>query len=332
MAEGAKSNMNQDVMALFADEQTAAVSVPPSKSPSSHGNRTNGGPVVALNSEGLNLIVGALNIVCELEGHIPFALELARLVGEAVSYPATYNERVYTVAPAGHEPARISSKVLIERELKAASALGPVGPIAAGSGPKLRGPEQEADFFVRESDADVLDEFADEGPEAFAAAPLPPTAAEGGTHTYKGPPFRLTPPPGPMSKVAPMRKIRNGPPPPMWAFPEMFALCFAADDPMKRRTISKAQNGRVANALSTLVAGGADLTRLGEFKTWWWGWATRNHPSPEKVVELWWRAMGEIDGALPKTEKPVVGAVRYDHSQEDGPVVDDSGVRRLIYG
>lgn len=151
----------------------------------------------------------------------------------------------------------------------------------------------------------------------------PPKRSEGGTQQTGGPRFKLTPP----DNGRPVRADGVRPAPkaqiPGEAFTVMYALCYGAKTALDRRLLTKTQTGRVAGVLRKLTDAGADVSRLGEFRTWWFSWA-KIHPSPEKVQEFWLRAMNEIDEANRPPEK----VARYS-PQDTSYTLDDEALAEL---
>lgn len=151
---------------------------------------------------------------------------------------------------------------------------------------------------------DLANLFADDGP------PIPDVAAAFGQGpSYSPAPrhpgrFRLTPPTEPKGRTRlPDARSKKGRPFDGSHMPLMYALCYGADNAEKWRALTREQVHRVVSVLGNLVDAGADLSRLGEFKTWYNKWAAFA-PAPEKVQEFWWRAMSDLDAAIPARQGP----------------------------
>lgn len=112
-----------------------------------------------------------------------------------------------------------------------------------------------------------------------------------------GPTFKLRPPVGPKSRKRRPRTSADTTDIPGWAFPKLFEVCFGVTTSKQQYALGASISGRVARALQNLLSLGADLSRLGEFLTWWKTWA-KGRPSPETVVTFWLNAMEQIDASI----------------------------------
>jgi hypothetical protein len=126
------------------------------------------------------------------------------------------------------------------------------------------------------------------------------TVVENRQHST-GPPFKLTPPKPKRIRVS--RAAQGKDKIPSWAFDDMYRICFAADTPQKVAVLSKTVKGRVASVLARMTDNKLDLSRLKHFEVWWAnsfysktkGSDAFTPPTPERVIDLWWVAMSDVD-------------------------------------